>query len=226
MLPLIKQVLDNFNFDIDPQKSREENSEDVIRNAALLSGAVAVEPLPFADLLLITPLQIKMVLHVGKVYGFEITSERAREIMQELGATVAYGMVARQFMRGIAKLALPLVGGLITAPAVYGWTYALGRLSEQYFEQKRQGLPFDQKQRVEVVQEAKKKTKNILPSASDFTDLASELRRRAEERSKDPSKSADKPTEAKPDSSPIKTVDAAPVDLGKETVKTNQTKLN
>lgn len=184
MFPLIKQVLDNFNFDIDPEKSIDENAEDVIRSASLLAGAVAVEPLPFADMLLITPVQVKMVLHVGKIYGFDITGERAREIVQELGVTVAYGMVARQVMRSLAKVALPVVGGLITAPAVYGWTYALGRLAEQYFEQKRRGLPFDKPQQIQVVQEAKKSAKNILPSASDFSDLASELRRRAEEREK------------------------------------------
>lgn len=184
MFPLIKQVLDNFNFDIDPEKSIDENAEDVIRSASLLAGAVAVEPLPFADMLLITPVQVKMVLHVGKIHGFDITGERAREIVQELGVTVAYGMVARQVMRSLAKVALPVVGGLITAPAVYGWTYALGRLAEQYFEQKRRGLPFDKPQQIQVVQEAKKSAKNILPSASDFSDLASELRRRAEEREK------------------------------------------
>ena len=216
MLPLLKQVLDNFNFDIDAARSREENAEEVIRSAALLCGAVAVEPLPFADLLIITPVQMKMVLHIGKIHGFEITAERAREIMAELGTTMAYGMLARQVMRGLAKLALPLVGGLITAPAVYGWTYALGRLSERYFEQKRLGLPFDQHQRAQVVQEAKKTTKSILPSAGDFSDLAAELRRRAEERSK-----------GKPE---IKTVDAAPpVDLSKDSAqngKAEQTKLN
>ncbi len=211
MLPLLKQVLDNFNFDIDAEKSREDNAEEVIRSAALLSGAVAVEPLPFADLLLITPLQLKMVLHIGKIHGFDISLERAREIVQELGAAVAYGMLARQIMRGLAKLALPLVGGLITAPAVYGWTYALGRLSERYFEQKRLGLPFDQRQQAQVVQEAKQRSKTILPSASDFSDLAAELRRRAEERSKT------KPAE--PKTTQPRTIDAARVDLTKDESK-------
>ena len=217
MLPLIKQVLDNFNFNIDPDQSREDNAEEVIRSAALLSGAVAVEPLPFADLLIITPVQLKMVLHIGKIHGFDISAERAREIVQELGATVAYGMLARQIMRGLAKLALPVVGGLITAPAVYGWTYALGRLAERYFEQKRLGLPFDKNERAQVVQEAKKKTKNILPTASDFSDLASELRRRAEERSQ--AGAGSKAVDAK-------TVDAVPVDLTKDTRKPDPTKLN
>ncbi len=182
MLPLLKQVLDNFNLDVDPELSPEQNVEEVIRSASLLAGAIAVEPLPFADLLLITPLQAKMVLHIGKIYGFEVSSARAREIVQELGATVAYGMVARQVMRGLAKMALPVIGGLITAPAVYGWTYALGRTSEAYFLRRRDGKPFGKPQQTLVAQEARKASRNILPSASDFSELAQELRRRADEK--------------------------------------------
>lgn len=185
--PLVKQVLDNFNFDVDPKLSREENVDEVIKSAALLSGAIAVEPIPFADVLLITPVQVKMVLHVGKVYGFEITPERALEIVQELGATVAYGLAARQVMRGIAKMAIPIIGGLITAPAVYGWTFALGRLAQSYFERKHAGLPFEKTDKTRVIQEAKNQSRRVLPSAQDFTDLASELRRRAENKGKGPS---------------------------------------
>lgn len=184
MLPLVKQVLDNFNFDVDPELTPDQNVEEVIRSAALLSGAIAVEPIPFADILLITPVQAKMVLHIGKIYGFEITPERAREIAQELGATVAYGMMARQVMRGVAKLALPLIGGLITAPAVYGWTFALGRVAQNHFERKRQGLPVGKQEQVKVIQEAKGQARRTLPSAQDFSDLASELRRRADEKQK------------------------------------------
>ena len=185
MLPLLKQVLDNFNFDVDPELSREENIEEVIKSAALLSGAVAVEPIPFADMLLITPVQAKMVLHIGKIYGFDITPERGREIVQELGATLAYGMVARQVMRGVAKLALPLIGGIITAPAVYGWTFALGRIAQNYFERKALGLPAaDRQEQTRVIQESKIQSRRVLPSPQDFSDLASELRRRAEEKEK------------------------------------------
>ncbi|WP_168734638.1 YcjF family protein [Deinococcus sp. KSM4-11] len=178
--PLVKQVLDNFNFDVDPARSQDENADEVIKSAALLAGAIAVEPIPFADILLITPVQAKMVLHIGKVYGFDITPERSLEIVRELGVTVAYGVAARQVMRGLAKLALPIIGGLITAPAVYGWTFALGRVAQNYFERKRLGLPDSREQRVQVVQEAKQQSRRVLPSAQDFTDLASELRRRAE----------------------------------------------
>lgn len=183
--PLVKQVLDNFNFDVDPALNEEQNADEVIKSAALLSGAIAVEPIPFADILLITPVQVKMVLHVGKIYGFEITQERALEIVRELGATVAYGMAARQVMRGLTKMAIPVIGGLITAPAVYGWTFALGRLAQNYFERKRAGLPPAVRQEQKrIIQESKTQTRRVLPSADDFNDLASELRRRAEEKNR------------------------------------------
>ena len=182
MLPLLKQVLDNFNFDVDPDKSRDENADEVIKAAALLSGAIAVEPLPFADMLLITPVQLKMVLHVGKIYGFEITSDRAREIVTELGATLAYGFAARQLMRGVVKLVAPVIGGIVTAPLVYGWTFGLGRLAETYFQRKVQNLPFERTDRVKVVQEAQRSTKRLLPSADDFSQLARELRKRAQDK--------------------------------------------
>lgn len=182
MLPLLKQVLDNFNFDVDPAKSREENADEVIKAAALLSGAIAVEPLPFADLLLITPVQLKMVLHIGKIYGFDITPQRAREIVGELGATVAYGLAARQIMRGVAKIVAPVVGGIVTAPLVYGWTFGLGRLAEAYFQRKVQGLPFEKVERQQVAQEAGRTSRRILPSADDFSQLAKELRKRAQQR--------------------------------------------
>jgi uncharacterized protein (DUF697 family) len=181
--PLVKQVLDNFNLDVDPARSQDENVDEVVKSAALLAGAIAVEPIPFADILLITPVQAKMVLHIGKIYGFDITPERSLDIVRELGVTVAYGVAARQVMRGLAKLALPVIGGLITAPAVYGWTFALGRVAQNYFERRRQGLPDSREQRVQIVQEAKQQSRRVLPSAQDFTDLASELRRRAETRS-------------------------------------------
>lgn len=184
MLPdFVRQMIDHFNFDIDPSLSTEENADEIIRSASLLAGAIATQPIPFADILLITPVQAKMVLHLGKLYGYDMTPERTREIVAELGVTVAYGMAARQVMRGLAKMALPVVGGLITAPAVYGWTYGLGKLAKNYFERRTKGLaPASEKERADIVRESRSEVKGALPSSKDFSDLASELRRRAEQK--------------------------------------------
>ncbi|GGJ19165.1 YcjF family protein [Deinococcus roseus] len=150
MLPIIKQLLENFKFDIEPNKTAAENAEDVIKGAATLSAVIAAEPIPVADILLITPVQIKMVVHVGKIYGFELNRKRAKEIMVELGASFAYGMLARQAMRQVAKVVAPVLGGVITAPLVYGWTFALGKLAEEYFKRKKLGLELTDKERKEI----------------------------------------------------------------------------
>ncbi len=179
MLPLLKKVLENLKFDVDPKKSRDENVEDVIKSTALQSGAIAVEPLPFAEILNITPLQAKMVLHIGKIYGFDLTPERSRDILKELGATVVYGWAARQVMRGVAKTVAPIVGGVITAPLVYGWTFALGRLAERYFQSRLAGVPFEKAERRQLAQTTMKQVEK--PTVEALGELARELRARATE---------------------------------------------
>lgn len=183
MLPLVKQVLDNFRFDIDPEKTRDENVEEVIKSAALLSGAVSVEPIPFADILLITPVQAKMVLHIGKIYGQELDAKRSAEILAELGATVAYGFAARQIMRGLVKTVAPIIGGVITAPLVYGWTFALGKVAERYFQRKIEGKPFLDAERKQLAQHSMKQVEK--PTVDALGQFAKELRARAEGRDKD-----------------------------------------
>lgn len=150
MLPIIKQVLDNFKFDIEPNKTPAQNAEDVIKGASTLSAVIAAEPIPVADILLITPVQMKMVIHIGKIYGFELNRKRAREIVMELGASFAYGLVARQAMRQVAKVVAPVLGGVITAPLVYGWTFALGKMTEEYFKRKKLGLELTDAERKEL----------------------------------------------------------------------------
>jgi uncharacterized protein (DUF697 family) len=179
MLPnIIKQVLDNFNFDINPELTQEQNVEEVTRSAALLSGAIAVEPLPFADILLITPLQMKMVAHIGLIYGFKLDRSRIKDIVAELGATFAFGFLARQLVRGAAKIVAPVIGGLITAPAVYGSTFALGKLAEGYFKAQLEGKNLGKLEAKQVAQKALEDAKSSAPTVKALGELAQSLRER------------------------------------------------
>ena len=179
MLPnIIKQVLDNFNFDIKPELTPEQNVEEVTRSAALLSGAIAVEPLPFADILLITPLQMKMVAHIGLIYGFKPDRSRIKDIVTELGATFAFGFLARQLVRGVAKIVAPVIGGLITAPAVYGSTFALGKLAESYFKAQLEGKNLGKLEAKGVARKALEDAKAGAPTIKVLGELAQSLRER------------------------------------------------
>lgn len=148
---------------------------------------MAVEPIPFADMLLITPVQAKMVLHIGKIYGYELDATRSSEILKELGATVAYGYMARQVMRGVIKTVAPILGGVVTAPLVYGWTFALGRLAERYFQSKIEGRPFVNAERRQVAQQTLQQVEK--PTLEALGQFAKELRQRAESREDGPKSS-------------------------------------
>ncbi|MBB6099283.1 uncharacterized protein (DUF697 family) [Deinobacterium chartae] len=179
MLPLLKQILDNFNFKVNSAQTPEQNAEEVTRAAALLSAAVAVEPIPFADMVLITPIQMKMVMHIGLIYGFELSPSRIRQLVAELGATFAYGMLARQVMRGVAKIVAPAVGGVLTAPMVYGWTFALGKLAESYFRAQLSGEKFGALERRRLASRAMEQART-LATPQVLSEFAQSLRERVQ----------------------------------------------
>lgn len=118
-----------------------ERSAQLTQNAALLTAAISAEPLPWVDLVAIVPLQVKLVTDIGAVHGFSMSPQRARQILLELGGTLAYAWAARQVTRGILKIAMPVLGGLLNAPLMYANTYTLGHLAERYFRAQRGDLP-------------------------------------------------------------------------------------
>jgi uncharacterized protein (DUF697 family) len=100
-----------------------------------------LQPLPFADILVHTPVQAFMAMKIGDVKGFPISKKQAEDIVKELGGMVGLGLLAQQGITGLYKLGLPIAGGLLAAPLMFASTYAMGRIAEYYFDQKRAGRP-------------------------------------------------------------------------------------
>ncbi len=120
--------------------NKDERSKRLIMRTALICGTLAViNPLPLGDFFVLTPLQCLMVVHLGRVHGFEISEERAKEIIGELLMTVGWAFLAKHTIIGLYKTFLPFAGGLFSFPLVFGFTYALGRLANHYFELKARG---------------------------------------------------------------------------------------
>lgn len=112
----------------------------IISERAALCAGVSLEPVPLLDLAIILPLHIKMVLDIGKVYGFELSKDRAKEIALELASTIALSYATRVVARSALKV-IPVVGALLNAPMVFASTYAIGTLAENYFRTRRPELP-------------------------------------------------------------------------------------
>jgi uncharacterized protein (DUF697 family) len=135
------QPPDAVILEIATGKREREQAAQTTQNAALLTAAIAAEPLPWLDLIAIIPLQVKLVADIGKIYGFQLTPERSKQIVLELGGALAYAWAARQVTRGLLKVAMPVLGGLLNAPLAYASTYTLGHLAERYFRAGRGDLP-------------------------------------------------------------------------------------
>jgi len=99
----------------------------VIAGAA--GAALALAPVPFADIVTITPVQYLMVRAIGNVYGYKISENSVGEIVAVIGG----GILGQQTILALFKIGLPGAGGLVGSSFVYGWTYGMGKAAELYF---------------------------------------------------------------------------------------------
>ncbi len=101
------------------------------------SAGAALVPVPVADMVAISAVQVKMLYDVSRIYGIPFDKSRVQAIVGSLiGYIVPHTLSVGLF--GSLIKTLPLVGALVGAPsfalfsAAYAW--ALGRIFIQHFE--------------------------------------------------------------------------------------------
>ncbi len=124
---------DFFNED-SSKEDRRELAKDTIMNFSLWAAAIVLMPIPFADLVLLMPIQSAMVIAVGKVYGVKETPERVLAIIAGSCGASVFGQVTALLLSNM----IPFIGSLVSAPFIFGWTYGLGEVAIRYFETKGQ----------------------------------------------------------------------------------------
>lgn len=102
-------------------------------------AAAASQPLPFADIFILTPIQAYMGSRLSAIRGMPITDGKANELLQEILGTIGMGMLAQQAALGLYKVGLPFLAGFTTIPLVYGLTFAIGRTMDYYLKEKLKG---------------------------------------------------------------------------------------
>lgn len=187
----IEHVADSFttlfNLDADPALTEHENVERVIGQTATVAALVSlIQPIPAADFFILTPIQAKMALHIGRMKGFQVTQERAQEIVVEIVGVLGMTLTAQLLIVSVAKL-LPVVGGMLSVPLIYAATWAIGNVVDYYFD----CLRSDQRPSAEVMKDLFKeqfrvgKQKGQALDQSELQRKAEELRRKVAERDED-----------------------------------------
>src|SRR5262252_112152 len=110
---------------------KEKRIRTLIYSKAGVCAAVALAPLPVADILVLTPIKMAMVATIGYFHGVEVTPERATELMGVMGAGVGFRGAARQLVRLV-----PGYGMLVSAGIAFAGTVALGETANVWFKRR------------------------------------------------------------------------------------------
>jgi small GTP-binding protein len=122
---------------------RRDLAEKVVRNYCLAKGvAVALNPIPIADILAAIATDAAMVVHLSRVYGLPISRGEAGSLLKTIftqlvfliGTVWSMNLVSAA-LKGVSMgLSTVVTAGAQGAVAWYG-TYVVGKAAEQYFAQ-------------------------------------------------------------------------------------------
>jgi uncharacterized protein (DUF697 family) len=74
-----------------------------------------------------------MTLQLGKIQGYEVTQERAHDVVKEVAAAAGTTLLVQGVISAIGKIS-PFTRALLSFPVTYASTWALGRVVEYYFD--------------------------------------------------------------------------------------------
>src|SRR6185295_1663155 len=109
-------------------KLKERRIRTLIYSKAGVCAAVALAPLPVADILVLTPIQMTMVATIGHFRGVKMTPDRAAELMRVIRAGVGFREAARQLVKLV-----PGYGTVVSASIAFAGTVALGEAANLWF---------------------------------------------------------------------------------------------
>lgn len=119
-------------------------------------AGIAVQPIPFADFFILTPLQAFMGTRISAIRGLRLSEKETSEIITEIMGVVGAGMIAQQLGIAAAKIFFPIFGGVATIPVVFGITYAIGKVMDLYFVSQASGRKLSPEELKRAWSQAKK----------------------------------------------------------------------
>lgn len=109
-----------------------EIAQTLVKSTTAICAAVGAQPIPLADLPILTALQLVMVSGIMYISGRERSLRAATEFVTALGVNVGAGMVLREGARALLKF-FPGWGNVVCGAVAGAGTYAIGRAAIVYF---------------------------------------------------------------------------------------------
>lgn len=120
------------DIDINSNTTSDIEVLNIIQFYSGVCAVIAIQPIPFADIFILTPTQIIMGNKIAKARGYEISENSIKNILKEISGIIGMGVIAQQLIIGAYKTFLPFLGGITTIPVVYGLTFGIGKVMDFY----------------------------------------------------------------------------------------------
>jgi uncharacterized protein (DUF697 family) len=114
------------------REGQREVAQLLVKSTTAVCTAIGAQPIPLADLPILTSLQLMMVSGIMYVSGRERSLRASAEFAGALGANVGAAMLLREGARAILKF-FPGWGNVVCGLVAGSGTYAIGRAATAYF---------------------------------------------------------------------------------------------
>ena len=143
----------------DPSISTNTKANIIINATSLVCAVVAVQPLPFADLFVLSPIQVVMVTYLSKTLGLKRSDTSPKELLVYLVNTLGFGVLSQQVILGLYKTIIPFAGAVTTIPLVYAATFGLGMACKTLINAKKNNVEISKEQLKKIREEEMEKIK-------------------------------------------------------------------
>jgi uncharacterized protein (DUF697 family) len=111
---------------------QREVAQMLVKSTSTICAAIGAQPIPLADLPILTTLQLGMVSAIMYVSGRERSVRAAAEFVGAIGANLGVAMVLREGVRALLKF-VPGWGNVVCGMVAGAGTYAIGRAAIAFF---------------------------------------------------------------------------------------------
>ena len=114
------------------KEAQAQIAGSLLKSFTAVCGVIGLQPIPLADLPILTALQTLMVSLIIHTSGKPVSIRLAGEFLGALGLNIGAGMIFREGARAVIKF-VPLWGNAVSGFVAGAGTYAIGRASIAYF---------------------------------------------------------------------------------------------
>ncbi len=143
--------------------AQRQIAQTLVKSTSAICAAIGAQPIPLADLPILTTLQLAMVSGIMYISGRERSLRAATEFVAALGVNVGAGMVLREGTRAVLKF-FPGWGNVVCGMVAGAGTYALGNAAIVYFLE---GVTLRDARRTYLASRRKRRSPKLLKGVAD-----------------------------------------------------------